>query len=207
MNFLKVLWNNLRQGPVTDAFPFGETYTPERLRGRVEVDASLCVGCGTCENVCVAGAIHISRKADSSGFDVTVWRNTCCLCAQCRHYCPTGAISLSPNWHNAHRNTEKYTWLTRASVTYDTCEACGARMRFLPPSLIDRVYAGHPEVNVRRVSHLCPACRQLDTAVAEERACHIDHLQNLQDEGKACIISEKPEARPEAENTTNTPAT
>ena len=37
MSFLKVLWNNLRQGPVTDPFPFGETYTPERLRGRVEM--------------------------------------------------------------------------------------------------------------------------------------------------------------------------
>lgn len=171
MNFIKVLLDNIRKGPVTDAFPFGDTYTPERLRGRVEVDASRCVGCGTCQNVCVAGAINIARKADNSGFDITVWRNTCCLCGQCRHYCPTKAITLSPNWHNAHRNREKYTWLTRASVTYDACEQCGARMRFLPPSLVERIYAGHPEVNVRRVAHLCPHCRQLDTAVAEGRAC------------------------------------
>ena len=35
MEFLKILWDNLKKGPVTDAFPFGETYTPDRLRGRV----------------------------------------------------------------------------------------------------------------------------------------------------------------------------
>ena len=29
MEFLKILWDNLKKGPVTDAFPFGETYTPD----------------------------------------------------------------------------------------------------------------------------------------------------------------------------------
>ena len=188
MSFLKVLWNNLRQGPVTDPFPFGETYTPERLRGRVEIDASLCTGCGTCAHVCTAGAINIARKDDGSGFDVTVWRNTCCLCGQCRYYCPTKAITITNNWHNAHRNTQKYTWLTRASVTYDTCEGCGARMRFLPKSVIDRIYAGHDEVNARRIAHLCPKCRLLESAVEEDRACYIDHLKHLAEQGRACDI-------------------
>lgn len=54
MEFLKILWDNLKKGPVTDAFPFGETYTPDRLRGRVEIDPALCVGCGTCVHVCAA---------------------------------------------------------------------------------------------------------------------------------------------------------
>lgn len=188
MSFLKVLWNNLRQGPVTDPFPFGETYTPERLRGRVEIDASLCTGCGTCAHVCTAGAINIARKDDGSGFDVTVWRNTCCLCGQCRYYCPTKAITITNNWHNAHRTTQKYTWLTRASITYDTCEVCGARMRFLPKSVIDRIYAGHDEVNARRIAHLCPKCRLLESAVEEDRACYIDHLKHLAENGKACDI-------------------
>ena len=52
MEFLKILWDNLKKGPVTDAFPFGETYTPDRLRGRVEIDPALCVGCGLCELYC-----------------------------------------------------------------------------------------------------------------------------------------------------------
>ena len=95
MEFLKILWDNLKKGPVTDAFPFGETYTPDRLRGRVEIDPALCVGCGTCVHVCAAGAINISKFEDGSGFEITVWRNSCCLCAQCRHYCPTKAVTLT----------------------------------------------------------------------------------------------------------------
>lgn len=112
MEFLKILWDNLKKGPVTDAFPFGETYTPDRLRGRVEIDPALCVGCGTCVHVCAAGAINISKFEDGSGFEITVWRNSCCLCAQCRHYCPTKAVTLTNDWHSAHRATEKYTQIT-----------------------------------------------------------------------------------------------
>ena len=100
MEFLKILWDNLKKGPVTDAFPFGETYTPDRLRGRVEIDPALCVGCGTCVHVCAAGAINISKFEDGSGFEITVWRNSCCLCAQCRHYCPTKAVTLTNDWHS-----------------------------------------------------------------------------------------------------------
>ena len=116
MEFLKILWDNLKKGPVTDAFPFGETYTPDRLRGRVEIDPALCVGCGTCVHVCAAGAINISKFEDGSGFEITVWRNSCCLCAQCRHYCPTKAVTLTNDWHSAHRATIRMAMpLTRPS--------------------------------------------------------------------------------------------
>ncbi len=39
--FLKILFRNLLQGPSTDPFPLGETFTPERLRGRVKIDPNL----------------------------------------------------------------------------------------------------------------------------------------------------------------------
>ena len=177
MEFLKILWDNLKKGPVTDAFPFGETYTPDRLRGRVEIDPALCVGCGTCVHVCAAGAINISKFADGSGFEITVWRNSCCLCAQCRHYCPTKAVTLTNDWHSAHRATEKYTQITRAKVKYDYCAVCGAKMRVLPQEVLNRIYAKHSEVDVDVISHLCPNCRRIDVAVEEDRACHIDQLE------------------------------
>ncbi len=189
MNVLKMLWRNVQKGPVTEPFPPDESLTPERLRARVEVNAALCVGCGTCMHVCVAGAINLARKEDGSGFEITVWRNTCCLCGQCRHYCPTKAITLSNNWHNTHRNSEKYMWLTRAAVTYDICEGCGKRMRFLPTALVAKVYAEHPEMNVRHITHLCPDCRRLETAISDDRACRIDHLETLISDDKACPIN------------------
>ena len=188
MEFLKILWDNLKKGPVTDAFPFGETYTPDRLRGRVEIDPALCVGCGTCVHVCAAGAINISKFEDGSGFEITVWRNSCCLCAQCRHYCPTKAVTLTNDWHSAHRATEKYTQITRAKVKYDYCAVCGAKMRVLPQEVLNRIYAKHSEVDVDVISHLCPNCRRIDVAVEEDRACHIDQLEKMAAREEVCLV-------------------
>lgn len=197
MEFLKILWDNLKKGPVTDAFPFGETYTPDRLRGRVEVDPALCVGCGTCVHVCAAGAINISKFEDGSGFEITVWRNSCCLCAQCRHYCPSKAITLTNDWHSAHRATEKYTQITRAKVKYDYCAVCGAKMRVLPQEVLNRIYAKHSEVDVDVISHLCPNCRRIDVAVEEDRACHIDQLEKMAAREEVCLVPpRKPEKAP-----------
>lgn len=191
MEFLKILWNNLRGGPVTEPFPHGETFTPDRLRGRVVIDPSLCVGCGTCKHVCVAGAIEIAKAEDESAFEVTVWHNTCCRCAQCRHFCPTHAITLINDWHSAHRNSEKYRQITRAHVPYDACAHCGMKMRFLPPAVLERIYAGHPEIQVEEIARLCPECRRIETAVQENRACHINHLQKLADKEEACLLPSK----------------
>ena len=208
MEFLKILWDNLKKGAVTDAFPFGETYTPDRLRGRVEIDPALCVGCGTCVHVCAAGAINISKFEDGSGFEITVWRNSCCLCAQCRHYCPTKAVTLSNDWHSAHRATEKYTQITRAKVKYDYCAVCGAKMRVLPQEVLNRIYAKHSEVDVDVISHLCPNCRRIDVAVEEDRACHIDQLEKMAAREEVCLVPpRKAEKSPaDKENAKESPA-
>ena len=208
MEFLKILWDNLKKGPVTDAFPFGETYTPDRLRGRVEIDPTLFVGCGTCVHVCAAGAINISKFEDGSGFEITVWRNSCCLCAQCRHYCPTKAVTLSNDWHSAHRATEKYTQITRAKVKYDYCAVCGAKMRVLPQEVLNRIYAKHSEVDVDVISHLCPNCRRIDVAVEEDRACHIDQLEKMAAREEVCLVPPRKaeKASADKENTKEAPA-
>lgn len=208
MEFLKILWDNLKKGPVTDAFPFGETYTPDRLRGRVEIDPALCVGCGTCVHVCAAGAINISKFEDGSGFEITVWRNSCCLCAQCRHYCPTKAVTLTNDWHSAHRATEKYTQITRAKVKYDYCAVCGAKMRVLPQEVLNRIYAKHSEVDVDVISHLCPNCRRIDVAVEEDRACHIDQLEKMAAREEVCLVPPRKaeKASADKENAKEAPA-
>lgn len=171
LEFLKVLVNNLRGGPVTEPFPFGDTApTAERLRGKVKIDPKLCMGCKTCAHVCVAGAINFTEHADGSGFDITVWRNTCCLCGQCAYYCPTKAITLVNDWHTAHPNTEKYRFVEHASIKYDTCAVCGKTMRVLPDAILQKIYAGHPEVDVAKIAHLCPECRRIEAAKANRAA-------------------------------------
>lgn len=177
--FMKVLFRNLIQGPSTDPFPLGETFTPKRVRGRVVIDPDLCVGCGVCKHSCTSGAIDITRKEDQSGYTITVWRNSCCLCASCRHYCPTGAITVNNDWHSAHPESEKYECIEQHTIDYVPCLHCGTLIRPLPEKLAKKLYAGKPEVEAERVRLLCPRCRQLEDARRNE------------DLGP---ISEKPEA-------------
>lgn len=166
--FLKVLLRNLLDGPSTDPFPLGETFTPERLRGKCVVDPELCVGCGVCKNVCAAGAIDISPKLDKSGYTITIWRNSCCLCASCRHFCPTGAMSISNDWHSAHHEAEKFDCVEQHNIDYEPCSKCGTLIRPLPLKLAQKIYAHDPVLSPDVIRHLCPKCRQLQDAMHNE---------------------------------------
>jgi formate hydrogenlyase subunit 6/NADH:ubiquinone oxidoreductase subunit I len=162
--FLKVLLRNVLEGPSTDPFPFGETFTPERLRGRAKVDPELCMGCGICRNSCTAGAINITPLSDGSGYTITIWQNSCCLCASCRHYCPTGAMSITNDWHSAHPEEEKFNRLEQHTIKYEPCAACGTLMRPVPAALARRLYAANPEIDSEKIRHLCPQCRRREDA-------------------------------------------
>lgn len=161
---MKVLFRNLLEGPSTDPFPVGETFTPERLRGKAVIDPELCVGCGVCKNVCAGGAIDISPKEDKSGYTITIWRNSCCLCASCRHFCPTGAMSITNDWHHAHEASEKFDQLEQHTINFEPCAHCGTLIRPLPEKLAKKLYRSNTEVDPEKIRHLCPKCRQLEDA-------------------------------------------
>ena len=61
--------------------------TPSRLRA--SVDPEMCVGCGTCQDVCPAGAISVKEIA-------RVDPKRCIGCGGCVEQCPTGALALHP---------------------------------------------------------------------------------------------------------------
>lgn len=160
-SFMKVLFRNLLQGPSTDPFPLGETFTPERLRGKAVVDPDLCVGCGVCKNVCAAGAIDITPKEDKTGYTISIWRNSCCLCASCRHYCPTGAMSIINDWHSAHVQEEKYDCVEQQTIDFVPCTQCGTLIRPLSRKMAEKLYADDKDIDPEKIRLLCPQCRQL----------------------------------------------
>ena len=156
-SFIKIAIRNLLKGPRTDPYPFGETFIPENLRGKLKVDANACTACGTCEEVCPSGAIHITKNDNI--YVHTTWYNSCCYCGNCEFFCPTGAIKLTNDFHTANTEKEKYKFINVATIAKVKCEKCSEY--FMAPSeeLLKRAY---PNLNdsIKRFLTLCPKCRQ-----------------------------------------------
>lgn len=160
--FLKVLLHNVLQGPSTDPYPLGPTFSPDAIRGKVTIDPEKCMGCGICDYTCVAGAIHIDRRED--GHTITVYQNSCCLCANCRKYCPAEAIVITDDWHSAHTHEEQYEKIEQQTITKEACKNCGTLIRPIPLELAHKLYDGKTDIDPEHVRLLCPKCRQLEDA-------------------------------------------
>ena len=64
---------------------------------RARVDASLCMACGQCEELCRFDAIHLNGPGNI-GFNATFQVDpiTCEGCGVCAWFCPSQAIALAP---------------------------------------------------------------------------------------------------------------
>ncbi len=160
--FFNVLLRNIISGPATDPFPFGETFTPKRIRGRIVVNPDLCLGCGMCRHACAAGAINI-RKTTSS-WTITIWQDSCCLCRACVTYCPMHAMSIDPDWHSAHLEEDKFKRIEQHVIEYQPCAGCGNPMRVISLERAKELYADDADVDPEVIRHLCRSCRQLRDA-------------------------------------------
>ncbi|MBT8762827.1 4Fe-4S dicluster domain-containing protein [Desulfohalobiaceae bacterium Ax17] len=158
-SFLKIALRNLLKGPSTDPYPFGETFVPKGLRGKIKYNAKACIACGMCEHVCAGGAIQIKETADKSGLEFIVWHNTCAFCGLCEHYCPTKAIRLTEDFHTAHSQEDKYRYVERGFIKYVTCARCATPMVPIAPELMTLAY-GQVNKDIEKLRHLCPKCRQ-----------------------------------------------
>jgi formate hydrogenlyase subunit 6/NADH:ubiquinone oxidoreductase subunit I len=150
------LIRNLVAGPSTDPFPFGETFTPKGLRGRVVYDPAGCTACRACEQVCVSGAIRFGKTPE--GMQFILWHDTCTFCGLCAFYCPTGAISLTDDWHLAHAQDRKYDMVEKGLIPTIRCAGCGAATLATAPAA--KLFDHEPSLEeVENLRRYCPRCR------------------------------------------------
>ncbi|WP_158913173.1 4Fe-4S dicluster domain-containing protein [Caulobacter sp. S45] len=161
MNFLQVLIDNLRKGPATEPFPFGDASTPAAYRGRVAIDQDACVGCRMCEHVCAGGAIRFAE--DNEALHLVIWHNTCVSCGLCAVYCPTKAITLTNNWHVSHRQEDKYKQVDHVTIPYSACTSCGVVFLKAQDPLMQLAYKT-VGANETRLRDLCPDCRRVESS-------------------------------------------
>lgn len=100
-------WKHVVKEPVTIKDPLNREGA-ERYRGFHKNDIDLCIGCGTCEDICQNEAIDlvpvdgIETKDGDSGLRPMIDYGRCCWCALCVDVCTTGSLTLS----------NEYTWVS-----------------------------------------------------------------------------------------------
>ncbi|MCK5197582.1 MAG: 4Fe-4S dicluster domain-containing protein, partial [Spirochaetales bacterium] len=100
-------WKNLLVEPVTIKKP-EEVQGAPRYRGFHFNEVDVCIGCGSCEEICQNNAIDmvtvdgIEPKDGDSGLRPLVDYGRCCWCALFVDVCPTGSLTMSND----------YTWVT-----------------------------------------------------------------------------------------------
>lgn len=92
---------------------------PERYRGLLEVDTSVCTGCMACERACPIAVIKISTDKDPTNpkqrvitqFDID--ESKCMFCGLCVEPCPTGAIQHTREFESTRKAVDSliYRWI------------------------------------------------------------------------------------------------
>ena len=153
MNVIRLLLDNLRQGPVTVRLP---EYVPTGpgYRGLVTQESG-CVGCGVCAYVCAPAAIEIRR--DLASYDWIYEPGRCTFCARCVLDWPVHVLTMSS------ASPPPYSRLgelrTIVTLPYPACRMCG---RPAPPAselLLDRVFGAATDA-ILTWSALCADCRR-----------------------------------------------
>ena len=108
------IWKRAFEKPFTVRKPIDQRPGAPRYRGFHRNDVEKCVGCGTCEAICMNKAIDLvpvegrEAKDGDSGLRPRIDYGRCCWCALCVDICPSGSLSMS----------NEYLWIDRDPEVY-----------------------------------------------------------------------------------------
>lgn len=93
------VWKRVFEKPYTNKKPIDTRPGAPRYRGFHINDLDVCIGCGTCEEICQNAAIDMvpvrKTKHGDSGLRPKIDYGRCCWCALCVDICPSGSLGMS----------------------------------------------------------------------------------------------------------------
>jgi glutamate synthase (NADPH/NADH) small chain len=106
-------WANVFKPATTVRFPreeidvFDKPGASPTYRGMHTNDITLCIGCGTCEDICPTNAITMVEGENVGegklGKRPEIDYGRCCFCAFCTDMCPSGSLSMSREYIRNYR--------------------------------------------------------------------------------------------------------
>ena len=121
------VWKRALEKPYTTRKPLDERPGAPRYRGFHVNKLDVCIGCGTCEEVCQNEAIDMvpvkeTRHGDS-GLRPRIDYGRCCWCALCVDICPTASLGMSNEYVWVDSDPEVFRFTPGAEgKPWDECE-------------------------------------------------------------------------------------
>jgi ferredoxin len=137
--------------PYTSEFPRKEFIPAEEYRGKPRYNDEYCVGCGTCAQVCPAGAIDIKDDSAEKKRTFTLSYYSCINCGQCEENCITEkGIRLTNEYSFAALDKQTPQMIEHITKDLVLCELCNkiiapaAHLRWVMNRLGGKAFA-HPD--------------------------------------------------------------
>jgi formate hydrogenlyase subunit 6/NADH:ubiquinone oxidoreductase subunit I len=92
VNIFRLIYQNLRRGPVSFRLPHKHQCTSNQYRGLIVNDAERCVGCGLCAYVCPTAAIEVTRSGENYRWSYDPGK--CTFCGRCIERCKPHTLGM-----------------------------------------------------------------------------------------------------------------
>ncbi len=106
-------WKFLFKKPHTIRYPKEDKIPSERYRGIHTNMIDKCIGCGSCEKICMNQAITMKEmdvevKEGTTNLRPVVDHGRCCYCGLCVDICPTGSLWLSRDYRHLSEDIDTF---------------------------------------------------------------------------------------------------